>query len=396
VSTSSSTDRRDYGSGTIHPRGPGKWLVRVSYGRLGDRRVRRAVTVTGTKADAKKVLRSLVAVKDQGESPTPGRLTVGEWLDHFTDTNPRASEATRRRMKQSVRLYTSDALRATKLRDLTPAFLTQEVEALRRRRSPRTGQPMAPRTVGIWFAVLRAALNYGVKQGVLGKNPAAQLGRPKAETESPERRWLTPEQIQTFLATAASDPLYPYFRLLAETGLRPAEGAALRWTYVDLDARRVAVRGAVVRLDAGWTVSSTKTHGIRTVPISADTVVTLRDHHRAQAVLKLVHGARYADEGLVFADEIGRVLSPFSLSKRFGGLLKQAGLESTGATLYSLRHSAATHRLHLGVDPVTIARQLGHANAGLILRVYGHAAGLDAQEAVTDQLAKAYAKPQPG
>jgi integrase len=278
------------------------------------------------------------------------------------------------------------------LREVNPAFLTEELEKLRARTSPRTGQKLAGRTVGIWFAIVRAALSYAVEQRALATNPALKLGRPDDETESPEARWLTEGEVKKFLAAAASDApeLYGYFRLLAETGMRPAEGAALQWSDLNLKGRRVTIRSAVVRLNDGWAVvPHTKTHAIGTLGVSPSTARALERHRAQQAMLKLKHGARYDDQGLVFANEIGQLYIPSNLSKRFRDLADAAKLPPE-CTLYSLRHSAATHRLHRKQDPVSVAKVLRHKSTALVYKTYGHAIPDEKQAQLTDTLGLSY------
>src|SRR5687768_1627255 len=111
LESQNSAVRRAHGSGTIEPRGPGRWVVRVSFGRdpLTGQRIREAVTVTGARRDAEKVLRRLLVGKEGGQGPKQARsrLTVGAWMDEFVRTDAEASAPTRRRMQQSWRLYAS-------------------------------------------------------------------------------------------------------------------------------------------------------------------------------------------------------------------------------------------------------------------------------------------------
>jgi site-specific recombinase XerD len=100
----------------------------------------------------------------------------------------------------------------------------------------------------------------------------------------------------------------------------------------------------------------------------------------------LLHGPRYQDEQLVFADEIGRPLNPYAVSKRFKTLALAAGLRPD-ARLYSLRHSSATHSLQDGMDIKSVAAKLGLSTPVVTLTTYAHAAGLDRQRESTERLA---------
>ena len=63
-------------------------------------------------------------------------------------------------------------------------------------------------------------------------------------------------------------------------------------------------------------------------------------------------------------------MSPRWLGRMFAAFCEEHEFD---ATYHTLRHSCTTWLLHAGVDVVTVARRLGHADPGLVLRVDGHA-----------------------
>jgi integrase len=80
--------------------------------------------------------------------------------------------------------------------------------------------------------VLTQALDDAVRQGILARNVAALVERPR-QTKPQMKRWTEPE-VKTFLATASSDRLHAAWRL-SLYGLRRGEVMGLRWSDVDLD-----------------------------------------------------------------------------------------------------------------------------------------------------------------
>jgi integrase len=122
-----------------------------------------------------------------------------------------------------------------------------------------------------------------------------------------------------------------------------------------LDVAAGAVRVAVSR-DRRGNIGPTKNCGVRSVPIGPDTVALMRRW--------LLASGRPADGSLVFpawhVDQWVRVrqaAKPTDPQPRF----------------HDLRHTAATFFLAAGLRSHVVAELLGHEDAGLVDRLYGHA-----------------------
>ena len=72
----------------------------------------------------------------------------------------------------------------------------------------------------------------------------------------------------------------------------------------------------------------------------------------------------------IFADEIGRRVTPGMATAAFARIAKHAGISTT--RLHDLRHTAATTLLVAGVDVRTAAGVLGHASPTITLSTYAH------------------------
>jgi integrase len=86
--------KRSYGGGTIDERGDNTYRLRY----LIDGR-RYSKTLSGTKAEARKELRTLVNSGDTGEFVAPNKITIGQWIDQWLD----AGAPGRRKKKVSQR-----------------------------------------------------------------------------------------------------------------------------------------------------------------------------------------------------------------------------------------------------------------------------------------------------
>jgi integrase len=75
--------------------------------------------------------------------------------------------------------------------------------------------------------------------------------------------------------------------------------------------------------------------------------------------------------GLVFPSNVGTLMEPGNLHRRFKIVLKRAGLPAT-VRFHDLRHSCATLLLAQGVPFVIVRDTLGHTQISTTADIYGH------------------------
>ena len=80
------------------------------------------------------------------------------------------------------------------------------------------GKGLAESTVRISYAILLAILSTAVRDGALGRNPAAAVKRPRVTRR--EADYLSSEQVRAVLSAAQITRYAPLFELLVNTGLR--------------------------------------------------------------------------------------------------------------------------------------------------------------------------------
>jgi integrase len=365
--------RHGWGQGTVVACGPDKWLVQLSHRRdpATGKRVRESRTVNGSRRDAERVLRDMLRERET-HGPTPvtgGRITLDAWIKQHITTADLARQ-TRAGQLELWNRHSSPALRGTALRDLSTAALNTYVAELRERVSEHTGRKLAPRTVQIFFNIIRAALNAAVRNRLLPANPAAGVSVRGGTAASKVGQALTPEEMKRFLAHDPEDRLHSLWVTAAHTGLRPAEVLALRWDDIDFDAATLNVRRALVRVGKEVFYGPCKAGSERTVPMSVGLVDALRVHRRRQLEERLRLGAGWVDERLVFTNQLGGALDRHNVANSFRARLKAAKLRKI--RWYDLRHSFGTHLVGAGVDAKTVAQLMGHRNVTLTLTHYTH------------------------
>jgi integrase len=109
------------------------------------------------------------------------------------------------------------------------------------------------------YRVLSLTLEHAVRAGQLPRNPAGGASLPKAQPK--EKRFLSHAEVQP-LADAAGG-YRVVIEMLAFTGLRFGELAALRIGHVGLLRRRIDVTASVTEVNR----VTSKTHHRRSVPI---------------------------------------------------------------------------------------------------------------------------------
>jgi integrase len=361
--------------GTVIKRG-NKWAVVIDVGRGPDgKRIRRWHSGYELKRDAEAARVEILASLQAGTYVAPSKVTLGEWLQLWLDGQLRLADTTKA-------TYEGDAARITKalgpvrLRDLT----TATIEAFYRELAER----LSPKSVRNTHAVLHKALNDAQRNGLVARNVADHAELPRADRPEPEA-W-TADELRAFLAHIADHRLYAAWQTMVATGLRRSELLGLAWRNVDLDAGRLAVVDTLVMVRNKPTlrIGEAKTRGSRrVVALDRATVAVLRAHRARQAEDRLAAGELYRDQGLVFANEVGEVVSPDWFTRTTKRLATAAGVRPLTPHRAG-RHTWATLALEQGVHPKVVADRLGHSNISTTLDMYSHVTeGMDRDAAET-------------
>ena len=109
--------------GGIRQRSPGTWELTLNLGRDAQSiRLRRSVTVRGTKAQAQRRLRELLADFDKGIAP-PEPVVIRDWLDRWMAEHiiPHRNQATSERYAAIIATHLKPRFGHLELNRLTPA-----------------------------------------------------------------------------------------------------------------------------------------------------------------------------------------------------------------------------------------------------------------------------------
>lgn len=274
--------RRTWGRGTIEARGSDIWMVRLG-GRIdpaSGKRVRESRRVRGSYREAERVLADMLRQREtHGPTPATGaRLALHDWIEEHLRSSAKLSERTRADQRRLYLTYSTPALRATPLRDVTTALLDAFVTDLRSRRSGRTGELLSPRTVALVFNVIRAALKRAASLKRIATSPAPGVTIGGAAATSKAGQALSAEEVERFLAHSPGHRLHALWHVAASTGLRPGEVLALRWEDVDLERGVLHVRRSLVRIGKAMYFAAPKAGSTRSVPLAPAVAAVLVGH----------------------------------------------------------------------------------------------------------------------
>jgi integrase len=197
---------------------------------------------------------------------------------------------------------------------------------------------------GIIRAIQRP-FNWAVKLGYIDVNPIRHVEKPQ-----PTRREqvITPEQWPAIRDHYHhGDPFRDLLEFAWETGCRPQEIKKIEARHVQMAAHRVLFPKDEAK-------GKKRPRVIYMTP-------------RAEAILANLLALR--PTGLLFLNADGAPWTSYAINCRFCRLKKHLG---TKYGLYAARHGFATRKLEEGIDHLTVAAWMGHADATMLARVYSH------------------------
>jgi integrase len=311
-----------------------------------------------------------------GNFTAPTKTTVGEWIDIWLHEykRPDLRPTTWDSYAYLVRVHLKPAIGHIPLKALRP-------EMVQRLYNEKRAEGLSSRTVRYIHAVLHGALKQAVRNNLLARNVTEATTRPKEEKK--EIRPLSQEEARQFLSVVEGDRLSAAFLLALGTGLRLGELLALRWDDLDLKAGTLTVRRGLCRVyDQEDGERKTRlvfqepksARSRRTIPMPSNILAALKKHKIRQNEERLLVGAAYGDQGLVFCTPIGTPIDPRNMARHFDGCLRKAGLPHV--RFHDLRHTFATLMLELGQSPKTVQEILGHSTISITLDTYTHV-GMD-------------------
>jgi integrase len=361
------------------------------HARLGGK-LRRHHLKARTKTDAIAELRALQTdyARGQAHRSPSAAVTVAdlvqEWLTHLE------GRTTHRDPKQRRSVRTVVLYRQQLEQHIVPVLghlAANEVNLsdVRRLIDLVSAKGLAPSTVASVVNLLSGLLRYGIKVGVVERNPVRDLDpedRPSVQRMT-EPRYLTSDEVARLLGRM-TDTFRPIAATCALAGLRVSEALGLTWGDVDLDAKTITVSKQLGT--RGERVPAKTIASRAPLPLLPALERELRAHRSRQAErnLRFVHR-----DALVFSTTRGKPQSRRNTLRAVQHAGDEVGLNGEGRErvgLHDLRHSFVAIALANGVTLPEAAMLARHANPRVTLAVYAGLAD-GAREVAVEKLLSA-------
>lgn len=231
------------------------------------------------------------------------------------------------------------------------------------------------------YVLLNECLQYAVDTDKLEKNPCRLVKQPpKKMFKKKEIRWLSEDEIKLFKEQAVckyktGNDRYIYglpISLIIYTGLRCGELAALKWSDIDFENKKIYVRKNIVTIyDYEDTErktrkvnlqASTKTSDGRTIPLIKS----------AEDILNSIK-SKYQEinpDGFIINNS-DKMVHVDTLSDSYTNIAKTAGIENP-LGIHTLRHTFASLLIKKGVDIKIVSDILGHKDVSFTYNIYVH------------------------
>jgi integrase len=365
--------------GYIDRRPSGRWRARYR-----DPEGRERSQTFDRKGDAERFLQRNGADLQRGEwiDPALRRVLFADWADQWWQTTARLRPSTRRGYWQILQNHVlpefgDRALASLDSMDVERFVATKLAEGT-----------LGPKKIRDCVSVISLVMQAAIRSGARRDNPATGHHVPVRRRRIRQGDVLTMSEVHA-LIDQVRDPYKPAVWLLILTGMRPAELCGLRVRSVDFVRHLISIRETLLPVSAyadqrlALVSGPPKTEaGDRTIPIPGWLCDQLAGMLAARAAQR---GAPVELVEPLFVNRVGKPLNRDKFRETvIRPALIAAGLPP-GTRTYDLRHAHASMLIDLGANVLAVAQRMGHSDATVTLREYGHLfAGV--QERLSEQL----------
>ncbi len=231
--------------------------------------------------------------------------------------------------------------------------------------------PLSSKTILEHHRLISTILGQADKELLIPFNPAEKATPPKVKRSSPD--YYQPEEMDEILNALENAPIKwkAITYLLIDTGCRRGEIMGLKWDRINFETGVITIDSNLLySANIGIYEDTTKTGEVRAIKIAPQTLEVLQKWKQAYDQLKEDNGDRWANAPYVFVRDDGSPMHPDSITDWLRNFSRKYDLPHIHP--HAFRHTAASTMIANGVDLVTTAAELGHANANTTAMIYAH------------------------
>lgn len=346
----------------IRKRKDGRWEARFIVGRDCNGKARYRSVYGKSYTEAKEKAKSEQGKKDtqkQGNDGILFRDLLEQWLQN---SRIRYKQSTYSKYKYIIDSHLAPMVGEMQVKDIDTAKINFLLGNKMKNGGLSRGEPLSPAYVRTMAVILKAVLDYGVREEICGflkpeiYKPAMKNRKIHTLTHAEYRQLQG--HCQKHLNVTSIGIL-----IALGTGLRVGELCALRWKDIDARNQLLHVCQTVSRMkdDNGkckWLMEQPKTaSSVRDIPIP----------DRLMEYLLQMEG-RSGSAYVVSGNE--NFTNPRTFEYRYHKEVRASNIASIN--FHALRHTFATRCVEGGMDIKTLSEILGHSNASITLNTYVH------------------------
>lgn len=200
-----------------------------------------------------------------------------------------------------------------------------------------------PTTLNTYIGIVKAALNWAVRQGYADFNPIAKMDKPRARTR---QEFVPPGLWPKVLELATDQQFKDFLTVMLSSGARPQEMSQFEASHFD---------GSKFIFPIEDSKGNRKSRVVYLADDALEIVKRLAKEH---------------PEGKLFRNSRGTAWNRNSIICRFKRFKEKLKMPKLCAT--TLRHSFAHYRLTSGQDVLTVSTLMGHSDTRMVSIRYGH------------------------
>jgi integrase len=268
-------------------------------------------------------------------------VTVVQLFEQFTSTQSKAKE-----------LHTGSLCRYTAtLKHLERYFPSKSAELIDQNDAEGFAQylmaKVSTRTAKDYLILVQACWKWAEQS--LSHNPWSSIVSKVKPAPKQKVKPFTVAEVKAILEAFRNNRYYRHYTdfvtFLFGTGCRFGEAVALKWKYIDDDCSSVWIGESVSRGNR----KTTKTGKDRTITLTT----------KIAQMLKERRPERWDPESLVFPAPTGKIINDHTFRRRaWKKILASLGIEYRKP--YATRHTAISHALANGANPLAVAESTGH------------------------------------